>query len=89
MAVYLNIKQIKEIQNAILLSIITLKNAKILSSDKIPKYRKKVESKIYVQDLAWFLQNTDIKSLKSPLSTILSSFDNSKTSLLIFFLSLL
>ena len=65
MAVYLNIKQIKEIQNAILLSIITLKNAKILSSDKIPKYRKKVESKIYVQDLEWFLQNTDIKSLKS------------------------
>ena len=65
MAVYLNIKQIKEIQNAILLSIITLKNAKILSSDKIPKYRKKVESKIYVQDLEWFLEKIDIKSLKS------------------------
>ena len=65
MAVYLDIKQIKEIQNAILLSIITLQNAKMLSSDKTPEYRKKVETKIYVQDLEWFLENTDIKSLKS------------------------
>ena len=65
MAVYLDIKQITEIQNAIHLSILTLENAKMLSSDKTTEYRKKVESKIYVQDLEWFLQNTDIKSLKS------------------------
>ena len=65
MAVYLNIKQIKEIQNAIHLSILTLENAKMLSSDKTTEYRKKVESKIYVQDLEWFLEKIDIKSLKS------------------------
>ena len=33
--------------------------------DELTPDGKKVESKIYVQDLEWFLQNTDIKSLKS------------------------
>ena len=41
MAVYLDIKQITEIQNAIHLSILTLENAKMLSSDKTTEYRKK------------------------------------------------